>query len=62
MNLSVKEAIVLPPSRQIILEFNTELQLISQATRLLREFLGSLGADFQHFPLMKSVGRQWTLL
>ncbi|RYR59438.1 hypothetical protein Ahy_A05g025319 [Arachis hypogaea] len=40
MNLSVRKAIVLPPGRQIILEFNTEMQAI-----------GSLGADFQHFPI-----------
>ncbi|XP_072087313.1 uncharacterized protein [Arachis hypogaea] len=51
MNLSVKEAIVLPPARQIILEFNTKLQLIGQATGLLNGSLGSLGADFQHFPI-----------
>ncbi|RYR21420.1 hypothetical protein Ahy_B03g066706 [Arachis hypogaea] len=51
MNLSVKAAIVLPPSRQIILEFNTELQLIDQTTRLLNGFLGSLGANFQYFSI-----------
>ncbi|RYR21400.1 hypothetical protein Ahy_B03g066677 [Arachis hypogaea] len=51
MSLSVKEAIVLPPSRQIILEFNEELQPIGQAVGLLSGFLGSLSADFQHFPI-----------
>ncbi|RYR24733.1 hypothetical protein Ahy_B02g058255 [Arachis hypogaea] len=48
MNLSIKEAIVLPPSRHIILEFNTELQPISQATGLLIWVL-----TFNIFPLMK---------
>ncbi|KAL4396463.1 hypothetical protein AHAS_Ahas01G0094400 [Arachis hypogaea] len=51
MNLSIREAIVLPPGRQIILEFNTEMQAISQAAGLLSGFLGSLGADFQHFSI-----------
>ncbi|KAL4299684.1 hypothetical protein AHAS_Ahas17G0125500 [Arachis hypogaea] len=51
MSLSVKEAIVLPPSRQIIMEFNEELQPIGQAAGLLSGFLGSLGAYFQHFPI-----------
>ncbi|XP_016192902.1 uncharacterized protein LOC107633817 [Arachis ipaensis] len=51
MSLSVKEAIVLPSSRKIILEFNKELQPIGQAAGLLSGFLGNLGADFQHFPI-----------
>nr|XP_025616701.1 uncharacterized protein LOC112709005 [Arachis hypogaea] len=51
MSLSVREAIVLPPSRKIILEFNEELQPIGQAAGLLSGFLGNLGADFQHFPI-----------
>ncbi|KAL4300230.1 hypothetical protein AHAS_Ahas17G0180100 [Arachis hypogaea] len=51
MNLSIKDAIVLPPGRQIILEFNTEIQAIGQATGLLSRFLGSLGANVQHFPI-----------
>ncbi|XP_072090493.1 uncharacterized protein [Arachis hypogaea] len=51
MSLSVKEAIVHPPSRKIILEFNEELQSIGQAAELLSGFLGNLGADFQHFPI-----------
>ncbi|KAL4320871.1 hypothetical protein AHAS_Ahas14G0053800 [Arachis hypogaea] len=46
MNLSVREAIILPPGRQIILEFNTEMQAIGQAAGLLSGFLGNLGADF----------------
>ncbi|RYR35245.1 hypothetical protein Ahy_A10g050394 isoform A [Arachis hypogaea] len=41
MKLSVMEAMVLPP----------ELQAIGQAAGLLSEFLGSFGADFQHFPI-----------
>ena len=51
MSLSVREAIVLPPSRKIIFEFNEELQPIGQAAGLLSGFLGNLGADFQHFPI-----------
>ncbi|RYR50134.1 hypothetical protein Ahy_A07g036712 [Arachis hypogaea] len=51
ISLSVKEAVVLLPSRQIILEFNEELQPIGQVARLLSGFLGSLGADFQHFSI-----------
>nr|XP_025608041.1 uncharacterized protein LOC112701506 [Arachis hypogaea] len=51
MSLSVREAIVLPPSKKIILEFNEELQPIGQAAGLLSGFLGNLGADFQHFPI-----------
>ncbi|RYR39930.1 hypothetical protein Ahy_A09g045566 [Arachis hypogaea] len=51
MNLSIREAIVLPPGRQIILEFNTEMQSIDQAAGLLSGFLGKLGADFQHFSI-----------
>ncbi|KAL4356731.1 hypothetical protein AHAS_Ahas09G0116000 [Arachis hypogaea] len=49
MKLSIKEAIVLPPGRQIILEFNTELQPIGETAGLLNGFLRSLGADFQVF-------------
>ncbi|XP_020982466.1 uncharacterized protein LOC110273610 [Arachis duranensis] len=51
MSLSVKEAVVLLPSKQIILEFNEELQPIGQVAILLSGFLGSLGADFQHFSI-----------
>nr|XP_025675670.1 uncharacterized protein LOC112775960 [Arachis hypogaea] len=51
MSLSVREAIVLPPSRKILLEFNEELQPIGQAAGLLSGFLGNLGDDFQHFPI-----------
>ncbi|KAL4338328.1 hypothetical protein AHAS_Ahas12G0199200 [Arachis hypogaea] len=51
MSLSVKEAIVLPPGRKIILELNEELQPIDQAAGLLSGFLVNLGADFQHFPI-----------
>ncbi|RYR09407.1 hypothetical protein Ahy_B05g077718 [Arachis hypogaea] len=49
MNLSIKEAILLPLGRKIILEFNTDMQAIGQAAGLLSGFLGSLGAYFQHY-------------
>ncbi|RYR66976.1 hypothetical protein Ahy_A03g013185 [Arachis hypogaea] len=49
MKTSIKEAIALLLNRKIILLFNKELKLIGQATRLLSDFLGSLGTDYSQF-------------
>ncbi|RYR64216.1 hypothetical protein Ahy_A03g010345 [Arachis hypogaea] len=49
--LKVKEAIALPSNTKIILPFHKELQPIGQAAGLLSGFLGSLGADYSHFPI-----------
>ncbi|RYR43607.1 hypothetical protein Ahy_A08g040026 [Arachis hypogaea] len=51
MDLTVKEALALPPRRKIVLQHNKELQQVGQAAGLLSMFLGSLEADFQQLPI-----------
>ncbi|RYR32133.1 hypothetical protein Ahy_B01g057116 [Arachis hypogaea] len=48
MNLTVKEAIKLPPSRKIVLQHKTKLQAVGQAASLFSGFLGSLGEAIAH--------------
>ncbi|XP_072067741.1 uncharacterized protein [Arachis hypogaea] len=51
MDLTVKEALALPPGRKIILHHNKEMQQVGQSAGQLSGFLGSLGADFQQLPI-----------
>ncbi|KAL4293263.1 hypothetical protein AHAS_Ahas18G0110600 [Arachis hypogaea] len=51
IDLTVKEALALPPGRNIVLQHNKKLQQVGQATGLLSGFLGSLRADFQQLPI-----------
>ncbi|RYR09728.1 hypothetical protein Ahy_B05g078124 isoform B [Arachis hypogaea] len=54
MELTVKEALTLPPGRKIVLQHNRELQQVRQAAGLLSGFLGTLGADFQQLPICET--------
>ncbi|XP_057740548.1 uncharacterized protein LOC130957721 [Arachis stenosperma] len=47
MELTVKEALTLPPGKKIVLHHNRELQQVGQTAGLLSGFLGTLGSDFQ---------------
>ncbi|XP_020978003.1 uncharacterized protein LOC107636086 [Arachis ipaensis] len=47
MELTVKEALALPPGKKIVLHHNRELQQVGQAAGLLSGFLGTLRSDFQ---------------
>ncbi|XP_020968026.1 uncharacterized protein LOC107617263 [Arachis ipaensis] len=47
MDLTVNEALALPPGRKIVLHHNKEMQQVGQSAGLLSRFLESLGADFQ---------------
>ncbi|XLU44853.1 hypothetical protein S245_039667, partial [Arachis hypogaea] len=51
MELTVKEALALPPGKKIVLHYNRELQQVGQAAGLLSGFLGTLGSDFQQLPI-----------
>nr|XP_025652079.1 uncharacterized protein LOC112748086 [Arachis hypogaea] len=51
MELTVKEALALPPGKKIVLHHNRELQQVGQAAGLLSGFLGTLGYDFQQLPI-----------
>ncbi|RYR21782.1 hypothetical protein Ahy_B03g067100 [Arachis hypogaea] len=51
MELTVKEALALPPGKKIVLHHNKELQQVGQAAGLLSRFLGTLGSDFQQLPI-----------
>ncbi|XLU22294.1 hypothetical protein S245_058360, partial [Arachis hypogaea] len=51
MELTVKEALALPPEKKIVLNHNRELQQVGQAAGLLSGFLGTLGFDFQQLPI-----------
>ncbi|RYQ85604.1 hypothetical protein Ahy_B10g105169 [Arachis hypogaea] len=51
MELTVKEALALPPGKKIVLHHNRELQQVGQAAGLLSGFLGTLGSDFQQLPI-----------
>ncbi|RYR42485.1 hypothetical protein Ahy_A08g038961 isoform B [Arachis hypogaea] len=51
MELTVKEALVLPPGKKIVLNHNKELQQVGHAAGLLSGFLGTLGSDFQQLPI-----------
>ncbi|XP_020978278.1 uncharacterized protein LOC110271615 [Arachis ipaensis] len=54
MELTVKEALALPPRRKIVLQHNRELQQVGQAAGLLSGFLGTLGVDFQQLPICET--------
>ncbi|XP_072081648.1 uncharacterized protein [Arachis hypogaea] len=54
MDLTVKEALALPPGRKIVLQHNTELQPVGQIAGLLSGFFESLGADFQQLPICEN--------
>ncbi|XP_015950074.1 uncharacterized protein LOC107474945 [Arachis duranensis] len=56
MDLTIKEALALPPGRKIVLHLNKEMQQVGQSAGLLSGFLGSLGADFQQLPIC---GESW---
>ncbi|QHO46793.1 uncharacterized protein DS421_6g190700 [Arachis hypogaea] len=58
MELTVKEALALPPGKKIILRHNRELQQVGQAASLLSGFLGLLGLIFNNYQFVKLVGRQ----
>ncbi|RYR24097.1 hypothetical protein Ahy_B02g057590 [Arachis hypogaea] len=49
--LTVKEALALPPGKKIVLHHNRELQQVGQAAGLLSGFLETLGSDFQQLPI-----------
>nr|XP_025635506.1 uncharacterized protein LOC112729547 [Arachis hypogaea] len=51
VNLTVKEALALPPGKKIVLHHNRELQQVGQAAGLLSGFLETLGSDFQQLPI-----------
>ncbi|RYR53600.1 hypothetical protein Ahy_A06g028793 [Arachis hypogaea] len=51
MELTVKEALALPPRKKIVLNHNRELQQVGQAVGLLSRFLGILASDFQQLPI-----------
>ncbi|XLU20943.1 hypothetical protein S245_057009, partial [Arachis hypogaea] len=51
MELTVKEALALPPGKKIVLHHNRELQQVGQVAGLLSGFLGTLGSDFQQLPI-----------
>ncbi|RYR26043.1 hypothetical protein Ahy_B02g060172 [Arachis hypogaea] len=51
MELTVKEALALPPGKKIVLNHNRELQQVGQAAGLLSRFLGILASDFQQLPI-----------
>ncbi|XP_057746397.1 uncharacterized protein LOC130965652 [Arachis stenosperma] len=51
MELTVKEALALPPGKKIVLHHNKELQQVDQAAGLLSGFLKTLGSDFQQLPI-----------
>ncbi|QHO25078.1 uncharacterized protein DS421_12g378000 [Arachis hypogaea] len=57
MDLTVKEALALPPGRKIVLHRNKEMQQVGQSAGLLSGFLGSLGADFQQLPICEESWR-----
>ncbi|RYR49751.1 hypothetical protein Ahy_A07g036265 [Arachis hypogaea] len=49
--LTVNEALALPPRKKIVLNHNRELQQVGQAAGLLSGFLGTLASDFEQFPI-----------
>ncbi|XP_025632026.2 uncharacterized protein [Arachis hypogaea] len=51
MELTVKEALAIPPGKKIVLNHNRELQQVGQAAGLLSGFLGTLASDFQQLPI-----------
>ncbi|XP_057719404.1 uncharacterized protein LOC130933813 [Arachis stenosperma] len=51
MELTVKEALALPPRKKVVLHHNRELQQVDQAAGLLSGFLETLGSDFQQLPI-----------